>query len=90
MTKQELINHIAGEADITKVQAEAALHAITGFTQARLAEGNDVTLPGIGSLKLDVRAARTGRNPRTGESVEVPAKNVVKFKAAKALNDAIA
>ncbi len=76
---------------INKADVEAMLGALADITMEEMsAEGGEVPLPGIGKLKADVRAARTGRNPQTGAAVEIPAKNVVKFVMAKLLKDALA
>lgn len=89
MTRDELVDRIAGEADITKAAATAALKAVTGGISDALAGGGDVTLVGFGTFSVSNRAARTGRNPQTGEAIQIPASRGVKFKAGKALKDAV-
>ena len=99
MNQKELIEavrlqgaHNNGQMEhyVTKKQAEAWLNAVCDIVATELAEGGEVTLPGVGKLKTDRRAARTGRNPQTGEALEIPAKTVIKFVAVKALKDALA
>lgn len=86
MNKAELINMIADEAGITKVQATAAVGAfIEGVTKS-LKKGNRVTLVGFGTFSTSRRKARTGRNPQTGETIKIKAKKVVRFKAGKELD----
>ena len=87
MNKAELIAAVAAAAEISKKTAvSATLDAIT----AALKEGDKVQLVGFGSFEVKSRAARTGRNPRTKEVVEIPASKVPVFKAGKALKDAVA
>ena len=89
MTKVELIAAVANEANLTKKDAEAAVNgALNAITNA-LKEGDKVQLVGFGSFEVKSRAARTGRNPRTKEVVEIPASKVPVFKAGKALKDAV-
>jgi DNA-binding protein HU-beta len=89
MNKADIIEHIAKSADISKASAtralDAALEAITNGLAAR----DSVTLVGFGSFAVATRAARTGKNPRTGEEIQIPAAQVPKFKAGKALKDAV-
>lgn len=75
---------------VTKKTAEAWLSAVCEIIGAALIEGGEVTLPGVGKLKTDTRAARAGRNPATGETIQIPAKTVIKFVPAKLLKDALA
>ena len=89
MNKTELANHIAETVDLSKAAATRALDALFEAIADSLAQGETVSIPGIGSFTVGVRAARTGRNPQTGEALEIPAANVVKFKAAKALKEAV-
>ncbi len=86
-TKSQIIAKIAEDADINKVQAKAALESLIAQAYEGAEEG--FTIPGLGKLVKQERAARTGRNPSTGESIEIPAKTVVKFRIAKAAKDAI-
>jgi DNA-binding protein HU-beta len=91
MTKTELIDAIHERIGTSKTTIAAVLAsqaAVVTFSLSRLAR-DEVTLPGLGKLKLAGRAARTGRNPQTGEAVEIAARNTVKFVPAKALKDAV-
>ncbi|MCB0639443.1 MAG: HU family DNA-binding protein [Lewinella sp.] len=89
MNKGDLINKIADSADVSKAQAEAALNAvIDGITDA-LKSSDSVTLVGFGTFSVSHRPARQGRNPQTGATINIDAKNVAKFKPGKKLNDAI-
>ena len=89
MTKPELVNKIAEKTNLSKKQAAAALDALTGtITETLKAEGK-VAIPNLGTFEVKEHAARTGHNPRTGETVEIAAKKVPAFKPAKALKDAI-
>lgn len=89
MTKDELVDKIAEDASISKAEAAAALKAVTSGITGSLAGGSDVTLVGFGTFSVTQRAAREGRNPRTGETLHIPASRGVKFKAGKALKDAV-
>ena len=89
MNKGDLINKIAEDAGITKGQAEDALGAVLdGITKA-LKGDDSVTLVGFGTFSVSKRDARTGRNPQTGETIKIAAKNVAKFKPGKKLSDAL-
>ena len=89
MNKAELIDAIADSADLSKASAARALDsAIDSITKA-LKKGDTVTLVGFGTFSVRKRAARTGRNPRTGETIKIKASKVPGFKAGKALKDAI-
>ena len=89
MNKQELISKIAEKADISRKDATAALTAlITSITEAVKA-GEKIAIPNLGTFEVRERAARTGKNPRTGEAVEIAAKRLPAFKSAKALKDAV-
>lgn len=89
MNKQDLINKIASEAGITKDQARTALQAFEHGVTETLSAGDKVQLVGFGTFSVAKRNARTGRNPKTGEALQIPAKSVVKFKAGKGLEEAI-
>ncbi|MCU4395930.1 HU family DNA-binding protein [Acinetobacter junii] len=89
MNKSELINHIAASAGISKTQATAALQAVETGVIDTLANGGEVTLVGFGTFKVTDRAARTGRNPKTGEEIQIAASKVPTFKAGKAFKDAL-
>ena len=88
MNKAELIAAVAAAAEISKKDAETAVSATLDAITAALKEGDK--LVGFGSFEVKSRAARTGRNPRTKEVVEIPASKVPVFKAGKALKDAVA
>ena len=89
MTKGELVAQIAADADISKAAAEKALKAfIDGITGA-LKKGDKVSLVGFGTFDISNRAARKGRNPQTGEEIQIKASTVPRFKAGKSLKDAV-
>lgn len=90
MNKTELIAAVAERAELSKKDAEAAITAAIDAITAALAEGEKVQLVGFGSFEVKPRAARTGRNPRTGEPVAIDASKAPVFKAGKALKDAVA
>ncbi|PGH37265.1 MAG: DNA-binding protein HU [Candidatus Nephrothrix sp. EaCA] len=86
MNKTELVSKMAADAEITKAQAQAALESfVEGVTQA-LKEGDKLTLVGFGVFSVSKRAARTGRNPQTGEAIQISAKTLARFKASKELS----
>ncbi len=87
MTKSQIAEHLSKKAEIKKVQAAKILDEIAALAYKEAK--NSFTLPGIGKIVLVKRKARTGRNPRTGETIKIPAKKVVKFRVAKAAKDAI-
>lgn len=89
MNKSELINHIATTAGLTKAQATAALQAVETGVIDTLANGGQVSLVGFGTFSIKDRAARTGRNPKTGEELLIAASKVPTFKAGKALKEAV-
>ena len=89
MNKVELVAAIADEAKISKKDAAAALTAFTGIVQKQLKKGNKVQLVGFGTFEVSKRAARQGRNPQTGAAMKIKASKSPKFKAGKALKDAI-
>jgi DNA-binding protein HU-beta len=89
MNKSELINHIAASAGISKTQATAALQAVETGVIDTLANGGEVTLVGFGTFKVTDRAARTGRNPKTGEEIQIAASKAPTFKAGKAFKEAL-
>ena len=88
MTKQELIDAVA-EVGITKKQAGEAVNAVFDSIKGALAKGEKVSLVGFGSFSVKKRAAREGRNPRTGKPLKIKAKKVPVFKAGKALKDSV-
>lgn len=89
MNKTELIQHIATTAGLNKTQATAALQAFETAVIDELANGGQVALVGFGTFSVKERAARTGRNPKTGEELQIAAAKVPSFKAGKALKDAV-
>jgi len=89
VNKTELIDHIAGSADISKAAATRALDSIIGAVKTTLKKNGTVTLVGFGTFSVGKRAARTGRNPRTGEAIKIKSAKVPKFKPGKALKDAV-
>ena len=88
MNKSDLINKIAEGADITKASASRALDSLIESVTVELSNGGEVSLVGFGTYKVNERAARTGRNPQTGEAIQIAAAKVPTFKAGKALKDA--
>jgi DNA-binding protein HU-beta len=88
MTKQDLVNKVA-ESGITKKQAGAAVEAVVEAIKEALAAGDKVNLVGFGSFSIRERAAREGRNPRTGKKLNISAKKVPVFKAGKELKESV-
>lgn len=89
MNKTELIDFISNKADLSKADAGRALDAFIDAITTTLKEKEAVTLVGFGTFAVSERAARTGRNPRTGESIDIKAAMVPKFRPGKALRDAV-
>ncbi len=89
ISKEQLISDLADSLDTPKTEVRAMLEQLAEIVSDALENDDEITLPGIGKLKVVNRPARQGRNPRTGETLEIAAKNQVKFVVAKALNDAI-
>lgn len=89
MNKSELIQAVADNADIPKATAANAIDATIESIKNALADGDSVTLIGFGTFTVRERAARVGRNPRTGESLDIKAANVPVFKPGKAFKDAV-
>ncbi|WP_139994993.1 HU family DNA-binding protein [Kurthia sp. Dielmo] len=89
MNKTDLVNAVAVEAEITKKDAEKAVNAVFETIQEALAKGEKVQLIGFGNFEVRERAARKGRNPQSGEEIEIAASKVPAFKAGKALKDAV-
>jgi len=89
VTKADLVNEIAEKAGLSKADGEKALKAFTDAVSKALKGGDKVALVGFGTFSVGTRAARTGKNPQTGASINIPAAKVPKFKAGKALKDAI-
>jgi DNA-binding protein HU-beta len=89
VNKSELVEAVAKSADLSKAAAEKALDGAMNAIKGALKKGSSVTLVGFGTFKVGKRAARTGRNPRTGEAIKIKAARVPKFSAGKALKDAV-
>ena len=89
MNKTEMIDHMATQADISKAAAGRALDALIAGVKTSLKRGDTVTLVGFGTFAVGKRAARTGRNPRTGEAIKIKKANVPKFRPGKGLKDAV-
>ena len=89
MNKSEMVEAIAKQADLPKTKAEAALKAFIETTKKTLKKGGEVQLIGFGTFCVAKRSARTGRNPQTGETIEIAAAKAPKFRAGKSLKDAV-
>ncbi|MFA5742368.1 MAG: HU family DNA-binding protein [Candidatus Paceibacterota bacterium] len=89
MTKAELIEALVKKLAVSKTQANESIDVIIDEITKALSKGDQVTLTGFGTFKVSKRAARAGRNPKTGEALKIPAMNVPKFKAGKGLKDAV-
>jgi DNA-binding protein HU-beta len=89
MNKTELIDHVAKTADISKAASSRAVEGMIGGIRNALKKGTMVTLVGFGTFYVGKRAARAGRNPRTGVAIKIKAAKVPKFRAGKALKDAL-
>ena len=89
MNKNELVNAVADAADLSRKDADAAVTAMVDAITAALQEGDKVQLVGFGSFEVKRRGARTGRNPRTKEEIEIPAAIVPLFKPGKILKEAV-
>ena len=89
MTKPELLNQIAEKASLSKKDAAAAVTSLIATITETLQAGEKIAIPSLGTFEVRERAARTGKNPRTGEAVEIAAKKIPAFKPAKALKDAV-
>lgn len=89
MNKTELVAAVAAKAELSKKDAEAAVNAVFDSVKDALAEGDKVSLIGFGTFSVKTRAARTGLNPRTKETIEIPESKVPEFKAGSALKDAV-
>jgi DNA-binding protein HU-beta len=90
MNKAELIEQMAKDAGLTKVQANEALNSFTNTVVASLKKGENVTLVGFGTFSVSQRSARNGRNPQTGEVIKIKARKLPKFKAGKDFSEKIA
>lgn len=89
MNKQDLISAVASESDISKAKAALAVDAVMNAIKGTLKSGDSVRLVGFGTFSVSDRAATTGRNPRTGEKIDIPASKQPKFKAGKELKEAV-
>ena len=89
MNRAELIAAVAGSANVTKKEAEAVLKAFTEVVTEELKNGGKIQLVGFGTFEVGERTAREGRNPKTGETMTIAASKAPKFKAGKALKDAV-
>jgi len=89
LNKAELISSVAEKAEMSKKDAEKAVNAVFATIEEALAAGDKVQLVGFGTFEVRARAARTGRNPQTGEEIQIAATNVPAFRAGKALKEAI-
>ena len=89
MNKTEFIAAVAAQAELSKKDAEKAINAVVDTISTALAEGEKIQLIGFGTFEVRERAARTGKNPRTGEMIKIAASKVPAFKAGKALKDVV-
>jgi DNA-binding protein HU-beta len=89
MNKADVIDAVAASADISKASASRAVDAITDVVAKALKSGDSVTMVGFGTFSIRERAARAGRNPRTGETIQIKASKVPVFKPGKGLKDAV-
>lgn len=89
MNKADLIDQIAASTGLSKTSSKKALEACVGAISGALKKGDKVSLVGFGTFSVSKRAARNGRNPQSGKTITIPAKNVAKFKAGKELSQAV-
>lgn len=89
MNKADLIENVAGKLDLSKADAGRAVDSVFETITDSLSKGDEVTLVGFGTFKVKHRAARKGRNPKTGEEIDIKAANVPSFKAGKGLKEAV-
>ena len=89
MNKNDLINSISSESGLSKTDSAKALDAFVNSISSALKAGDEVRLVGFGTFAVSRRAATTGRNPRNGQQINIPARNQAKFKAGKALQDSV-
>jgi DNA-binding protein HU-beta len=89
MNKADLVSEISHKVEISKVQAERAVEVLMDSIIATLKQGREVSIAGLGIFSAKMRPARQARNPRTGATIQVPAQRVPKFRAAKALKEAV-
>ncbi|MBF0189463.1 MAG: HU family DNA-binding protein [Magnetococcales bacterium] len=90
MNKTELVEAVAKKTELTKAQTADVVEAVFASIQEELANGGQVGVIGFGTFSVSERAARTGRNPRTGKKIKIAASRIPKFKAGKGLKDAVA
>lgn len=88
-TKKDLVERVANEAGLSKKDAESAINAVFAEITDTLKDGGEISVPGFGKFEVKTRAARTGVNPATGESIQIPETKVPGFKAGKALKDVV-
>jgi nucleoid DNA-binding protein len=89
MNRTQFIEALAEEAGCDKKQAKTFMEAFTSIVERSMKNKDEVPLPGLGKFRVSQRKARTGRNPITGETIQIPAKTVVKFSIAKSLKEAV-
>ena len=89
MSKQELVNYVANKTGLSKKDAEASISSFVDGVKSSLKKGDSVTLVGFGTFSVSKRNARTGRNPQTGATIQIPARKVPVFKAGKGLKQAV-
>jgi len=89
MSKQELVNYVADKTGLSKKDAESALSSFVDGVKSTLKKGDSVTLVGFGTFSVSHRNARTGRNPQTGATIQIPARKVPVFKAGKGLKETV-
>lgn len=89
MNKTQLIAALADETNLPRAAVLVALDGLAAVADRELSENDGFTIPGIGKLETSHKPARTGRNPRTGATIQIPAKTTIKFKPAKTLRDAL-
>ena len=89
VNKTDLIDRVAESTELNKASATRVVESVLDIITGSLRSGNSVTLSGFGTFTVSSRAARTGRNPRTGESIAIPASKTPKFKSGKGLKDAL-
>lgn len=89
MNKKELVEKLAADTNMNKAEAGRAVDSIFGTISEALTNGDKVAFPGFGTLEVRDRAAKQGRNPQTGETIQVPARKTIAFKAGKTLKDTV-
>ena len=89
MTKSEIVDHVAAKSDMPKAQVERAVNALVDLIAVELRSGRDFQLRDIGTLRVKKLEARAGRNPATGEAIQIPARKTVKLKISQTLSDAL-